>query len=679
MSVQGIRMTEKEATLGRWHKEFFENIHLFMKSGLSESEAKAILEEFLLLSQATPKPKVMEIFQDPDRLEEIGVYTDIKEEPRNFMLKFLDPIIKKFTVEGVENLELLNDVIGKYPVTLISNHLSHLDAPAIFTLLYGTGEMGKKIAQSLVFIAGRLAFEPDFTRLGLYMFGTLLVCSKKDMADNPSLSDVMTKINMRAFRNSQKLQADGRIISIFPEGTRSRDGRLMPFVDTVYHYVANKVILPISLEGTDRILPIEGLLFNQAVGKLVIGKPVLVGELTKKEMATFPSHIEQISFPGVGDKKQFIIDNLALLVGSNLNKHKHGTYRNLYKGDDQKSNQLISTPKEPKERIVILGSSNMSVAVGCVLANKNVEVVVYQPEEEVTKQCNEERRDIVHYPIYKLPPNITFSSDPAVCENATLFIQGTNPWDFDAVFPKIKTYLQKNKSPIINVIKGFTGSKKGLILEDLHELMGIERDRLAVISGACYPDQIMERKISGFEIGSFEDSLIPKLSALFTTSYVFTRPAINSRDTKGVQLGGALKTVYAVAMGLVEGYFKRELGGNVDNTLFHLSNRFFNEMVSIGVLLGGDPTTFNGLSGMTDFMLACFGSDTRDRKYGYDLAYGTRPEKITNGFYGLKVLPNLINLDEKRHPIVTASYRAVIQNENFDNIADSLQLQLARI
>lgn len=672
-------MTEKEATLGRWHKEFFENIHLFIKSGLTPEGAKAILEEFLVLSQGTPKPKVMEIFQEPERLEEIGVYTEIRKEPREFMLKFLDPIMKKFKVEGVENLKLLDGVIGKYPVTLISNHLSHLDAPAIFTLLYNAGPEGRKIAESLVFIAGRLAFEPDFTRLGLYMFGTLLVCSKKDMADNPSLSDVMTKINMRAFRNSQKLQAEGKIISIFPEGTRSRDGRLMPFVDTVYHYVANKVILPISLEGTEKILPIEGLLFNQAVGKLVIGKPVLVGELSKREMETFPSHIEQVSFPGTGDKKQFIIDNLALLIGSNLNKHKHGTYRNLYKGDVREANQLISLPKTPDESVVIVGSSNMSVAFACVLANKNVQVTIYDPDSDIVKQCNEEKRDVVHYPIYKLPPNISFSDDPEVLRSATLFIQGTNPWDFDAVYPKIKQYLRDNKSPIINVIKGFTGSKKGLILEDLHELIGIERERLAVVSGACYPDQIMERKISGFEISSFEDSLIPKIQDLLKNNYIFTRSAINSRDTKGVQLGGALKTVYALAMGLVEGYFKRELGGNVDNTLFHLSNRFFNEMVSIGVLLGGDPTTFNGLSGMTDFMLACFGSDTRDRKYGYDLAYGTRPEKITNGFYGLKVLPNLIKLDEKRHPIVCSAYKSVIQNEDFDGIAEQLQMQLARI
>lgn len=678
LDSRGVKMTEKDATLGRWYKEFFENIHLFVKSGLTQEEAKKILEEFLVLSNATPKPRVMEIFSDPSKLEEVGVLTEMNPKPREFMLRFLDPIMKKFKVEGVENLDLLNPVLGKIPVTLISNHLSHLDAPAIFALLYGAGEQGRKIAERLVFIAGRLAFEPDFTRLGLYMFGTLLVCSKKDMSDNPSLSDIMTKINMRAFRQSQKLQNDGNIISIFPEGTRSRDGRLMPFVDTVYHYVANKIVLPISLEGTDKILPTSGFLFNQATGKLTIGKPVLVGDLSKKQMEHFPDNLEQIQFPGKGDKKQFLIDNLALLVGSNLNKHQHGTYRNLYKGDEIKQNILIQVPDKPKEEIVILGSSNMSVAVGTLLANKEVRVKIFHPNEEECKRSNEENRDIIHYPIYKLPPNMEFTADPSVCREATIFIQGTNPWQMDEVYPHIKDEIQKSNAPIVNVIKGFTGSNQGLILEDLQNIFGIDPSRLGVLSGANYPDQIMERKISGFEIATNHEDLQNRSLSLFNTGYIFSRPAVNPMDTKGVQLGGALKTVFALAMGLVEGYFKKNLGGNVDNTLFHISNRFFNEMVSVGTALGGKPETFQGLSGLTDFMLACFGSDTRDRKYGYDVANGTVPEKITNGFYGLKVLPNLIEIDPEKYPILSASYMTVIQKADFDKIAIQLQEKLQR-
>lgn len=343
-------MVEKESSVGKWQKEFFENIHLFKRSGMTEDEAKKILQKFLYLSSVTPMPPVMEVFKEPNLLESVGVYTSPEQRSREFMMEFLSPIMKQFTVEGVENLKAVKPLIGKYPVTLISNHLSHLDAPAIFHQLYNCSPEGKSIAEQLVFIAGRLAYEPDFTRLGLYMFGTLLVCSKRDMADNPSLSDLMTKINMRAFRHSQKLQSEGKVVAIFPEGTRSRDGRLMPFVETVYHYVANKVIIPISLEKTDKILPTTSLLFNQVNGRLVIGKPVLVGELSRKQMDSFPKEVEQLQFPEHGDKKQFLIDNLALLVGSNLNKHQHGTYRNLYKGDIPGKNILIKIPKEPEEK-----------------------------------------------------------------------------------------------------------------------------------------------------------------------------------------------------------------------------------------------------------------------------------------------------------------------------------------
>ena len=587
--------------------------------------------------------------------------------------------MSNFKVVGLENLELIDKVIGKYPVTLISNHLSHLDAPGIFHLLYTSGELGKRIAEKIVFIAGRLAFEPDFTRLGLYMFGTLLVCSKRDMSDNPSLSDLMTKINMRAFRLSQKLQSDGKIISIFPEGTRSRDGRLMPFVDTVYHYVANKVVIPISLEGTDKILPTSGFLFNAARGKLVIGKPVLVGDIKRKPGGEILDELEHIEFPEIGDKKQFLIDNLALLVGSNLSKHKHGIYRNLYNADRPiKENILIQSNSKPEETIVVIGQSYRSTATATILANKNVEVIVFNPDKEVTDVCNSEHRDIVNFPLFKLPPNIKFSSDPEILRKATLFIQSTNPWQFESVYPSIQNELNKNKSVIVNVVKGFSSSPRGLISYDLEE-MGIEKSRLAVAAGAGYPEQMMERKISGLEIAAIDTSQIPRLVKLFSTGYIFSRPALIEHDIIGVQLGGALKSVYALVMGMIEGYFKDALGGDVDNTLFHLSNRFFREMVDIGVILGGKEITFNGLSGLTDFMLSCFGADSHDRKFGNDLVNGIMPQKVTSGSFGIKVISNLLRLDFEKYPIMTAAHEVVVNNADGEEMIMVIQERLSKL
>lgn len=671
---------EKEASVGRWQKEFFENVHIYVKNGMSESEARKLLEKFLYLSSTTPIPPVMNIFKEPELLDQIGVYTEGNSSAREFMVQFLNPIMKNFKVQGLENLEIVEKLVGKYPITLISNHLSHLDAPGIFHLLYTSGSIGRRIAENIVFIAGRLAFEPDFTRLGLYMFGTLLVCSKRDMADNPSLSDLMTKINMRAFRVSQKLQSEGKIISIFPEGTRSRDGRLMPFVDTVYHYVANKVVLPISLEGTDKILPTTGFLFNAAVGKLIIGKPVIVGELKAKAGDSTLEKLEHIPYPEYGDKKQFIIDNLALLIGSNLSKHRHGIYRNLYSADKDAlhANVLIQKPIDPEEKIVVIGSSYRSIATAAILANKKVLVTVYQPDPKISEACNSEHRDIQHFPLFKLPPNIRFTSNVEEFRDATLFVQGTNPWEFKQIYtPQVQEELLKNKSVILNVVKGFSSSTKGLPLYDLED-MGISKNRLAVAAGAGYPEQMMERKISGLEVAAIDTSQIPRLVHLLSTSYIFSRPALIEHDIIGVQLGGALKAIYALIMGMVEGYFKEQLGGDVDNTLFHLSNRFFKEMVAIGVKLGGKEGTFQGLSGLTDFMLSCFGVDSHDRKYGYEFALGHRSEKLTSGSYGLQMLPNLVQLDLEHFPIAYGAYQVFVNNADPEETIQRIQEYLAR-
>ncbi|MCB1192862.1 MAG: 1-acyl-sn-glycerol-3-phosphate acyltransferase [Leptospiraceae bacterium] len=673
-------MAEKDSNLSKWQKEFFENIHIFEQFGMSKEEAKELLGKFLHLSMTTPVSPVMNIFKEPSELEKIGVYTESKPEAREFMRGFLTPIMKNFKVDGIENLIALNEIAGKLPITIISNHVSHLDAPSIFQLIYNSCPEGKNIAERIVFIAGRLAFEPDFTRLGLYMFGTILVCSKRDMVDNPSLSDLMVKINARAFRQAQKLQQNGKILAIFPEGTRSRDGRLMPFVEAVYHYVANRVVLPVSLEGTDKILPTSGFLFNAASGKLTIGKPVLVGDLPEKQKSLLPPDIEHIKFPEIGDKKQFIIDGLALLVGSNLSKHKHGTYRNLYNGDRYalNDNVLIQTPAQPEDNIVIIGSSNMSLAIATIMSNKNVVVNIYDPDEEYCKKCNEERRDTSHFSIYKLPPNIIFTSDPNIISKATLLIQGTNPWNISKIYQSITQKIKESSAPIVNVIKGFSDSPKGLILDDLMNY-GVDQSRLLVAFGASYPDQIMERKISGFEIAAADPTHIPKLLKLLSTGYIFARKAIIENDIVGVQLGGALKTVYAFSMGIVEGYYKQTLGGNIDNTLFHLSNRFFKEMVSVGVKLGGKEETFNGLSGLTDFMLACFGTDTRDRKLGFDFVMGAPLSKVTSGYYGLKVLPNLLELNFEKYPILSSTYDIVFNNKSTEEALEKIQTKLTRI
>ena len=127
---------DKEVTHAPWQREFFKNIDSFISYGVPEEKAKELLTTFLKLSGSTPMPEVMDSFRSEERLEEVGVYSKRAPEIRDFMVQFLDPLMSDFTIEGKENLQAILPLLGKFPIALISNNLSHLDAPGIYNILY---------------------------------------------------------------------------------------------------------------------------------------------------------------------------------------------------------------------------------------------------------------------------------------------------------------------------------------------------------------------------------------------------------------------------------------------------------------------------------------------------------------------------------------------------------------
>lgn len=667
-----------------WQKEFFKNIETFQEYGLSQAEARKLLSDFLKLSNATPRPKIIECFQNESVLERFGVYNKKNPEIRDFMMKFFNPLLKNFSVRGLENFSQITSLLDKVPIVLISNHLSHLDTAAIYFLLYQTSKEARRLADKLVFIAGRLAFEPDFTRLGVYMIDTLLVCSRRDMQENPGMADLMTRINMRSFRQSQELQKEAKVIAIFPEGTRSRTGRLLNFVDSAYHFVNNKIIIPISLEGTENILPPDSFLFRAAQGRLSIGKAMLIGKLAQKQMELLPDNIERLHIPNDVDKRQYLIDNLALLVGRNLHHHRHGTYRNLYNGNENKieKNILIQINPKQKEKIAILGHSSYSVALAALLANKECPIYIFIDKAEKAIEYNRHQTNFEYYPLFKLPKNIKFVTESDELQDSTLWIQGVHFWEIEAYYTKLKNLFAHNKAPLVNIIKGFVCPPLELVLDYLWHKFSIEPDRMAALAGANYPDQIMERKYTGFELAAYNTLLVDRLLPLLNTAYVSTRPALNPDDVRGVQLGGALKNIYALGIGLIDGYYYRNLGGNNDNSLFHISNPTFSEMSRLGVHLGGRPATFQGLSGLSDFMLSCFAQDAEDRQYGFEFIQKDDENKSGSqqiaGIHSLRLLGDFLGEHKESYPIAYKIHEILIQKQDAQDRIQSMIASMHR-
>ena len=255
------------------------------------------------------RPKVMDIFEHQELLDKIGIFNQKNEKTHSFMIPLISSILSKFKIEGKENIDLLSNIIDEQiPLIIISNHTSHLDAPTLFTLMHSfLGNVGKKIADRMVFIAGRLAFIENFSPPAAYMFDSILICSQRDMIENVAIEKFMKKVNMRSYRYTQRLQEENKVIAFFPEGTRSRTGCLQKIMDSSFNYLVDKIVIPVGLEEMYKILSTEDTIIKNHSNNLIqVGKPMLIGKLEEKYMKKLHPEIENVEILKTREKRKKI-------------------------------------------------------------------------------------------------------------------------------------------------------------------------------------------------------------------------------------------------------------------------------------------------------------------------------------------------------------------------------------
>jgi 1-acyl-sn-glycerol-3-phosphate acyltransferase len=301
-----------------WEQQILHNIEVLEELGLNRVRAQHLVSEFVRVAHQIPTPSVLHVFDDPSVQIASDLLTEATPDGRAFMLEFLDPIMACVSVEGMQNLDALAPLLGHVPITVVSNHLSHLDAPAIFHALWHASVTGRSLAEQLVILAGRFASQTKFARPALTLFSSLLVCSPWDILESPEQSDLMGKINRRAFRQARRLQATGRVLALFPEGTRSLDGRQGPFLASLYPYLTDTVVLPIKLGNMQALLPNSGLVFKKASASIRFGKPVLVGTRPVGELAALVNSLQHIDGARGERSRQAVLDAIATLGASDL-------------------------------------------------------------------------------------------------------------------------------------------------------------------------------------------------------------------------------------------------------------------------------------------------------------------------------------------------------------------------
>ena len=184
---------------------------------------------------------------------------------------------------------------------------------------------------------------------------------------------------------------------------------------------------------------------------------------------------------------------------------------------------------------------------------------------------------------------------------------------------------------------------------------------LAALSGPNHAEEIARGQAACAVIGCTNADVATSLQDLFTLSHF--RP-YTSTDLAGIELGGALKNVYAIAAGVAHGL------GLGDNATAALVTRALAEMTRLGVALGGQKETFSGLSGVGDLLVTCFSEHLRNHRVGLALGSGKTLAEATESL-GMVAegVPNTLSIHEAarkagaRTPIIDAAYSILYEDK----------------
>lgn len=304
------------------------------------------------------------------------------------------------------------------------------------------------------------------------------------------------------------------------------------------------------------------------------------------------------------------------------------------------------------ECAVIVGSGSWGTALAMVAAECFRKVVILARDENVVAGINQEHVNKKYLPKACLQQNIVSTTDIKVCEEADiiLFVVPTSATKDTAA--KIKKLDISSNVPLISCSKGIdqaTGNTMGELIGEI-----FPSNPVAILSGPNHAEEVSIGLVTCTLIGCQDEELSEQLQRCFATSYF--RP-YTSADPKGMELGGALKNVFAIAAGICRGM------GLGDNALAALVTRGLAEMTRLGVALGGKPETFFGLSGVGDLMTTCYSPHSRNNQVGMALGKGKTLSQATDEMEMVaEGVPNAISIYKAARragvetPIIDAVY-----------------------
>ena len=268
-------------------------------------------------------------------------------------------------------------------------------------------------------------------------------------------------------------------------------------------------------------------------------------------------------------------------------------------------------------QISIIGSGSWGSALSVLLSDHCLPITLWSHNPAVAEEINSRRSNSSYLPGIEIPATVHATTDLAETLDSQLIVFVVPSKAIRKVSNDLAQLGPKPGTVVVSCTKGIEHDSGKLMSQVLADCL--PGCRMAVLSGPNLALEIARRIPAASVIGSDQSDLLEPLQRVFS---VKNFRAYTSDDILGIQLGGALKNVYAIAAGVCDGF------GMGDNSKAALVTRSLAEMTRLGVSLGGRKETFFGLSGVGDLMVTCFSSQSRNRKFGERLGRGETPAAI---------------------------------------------------
>lgn len=314
-----------------------------------------------------------------------------------------------------------------------------------------------------------------------------------------------------------------------------------------------------------------------------------------------------------------------------------------------------------KARVTILGDGGFGTAMAVVNARRGNDVLLWSAFPEYAKVIEEKRENIKFLPGVPLLKSIKISSSIEEALEFGKFITFAIPTQFlRNILHKIKG-LKATDKIFVSVAKGIEKKTCLRPSEIIHSVLG-EKLPLAVLSGPSHAEEVARNIPTLVVVAARKEADALAVQAAFSDTcfriYVQT-------DVVGVELGGALKNVIAIAAGVCDGL---KLG---DNTKAGLISRGLFEMTRLGVRFGANPNTFFGLSGLGDLAVTCYSHHGRNLRVGKELGEGKKIKDILAGMEmvaeGVDTAASVHELCQRIHlslPIMGEVYNILFEDKN---------------